>query len=110
MQNQVTDNAAHAGDVVRIPVGNTYLGISNGRDYMEWAHAESRLRGDNPDNASLLWTQLVGVVATIAFATMVTFVLLKLIDLTMGIRNTDQDQHDGLDLVEHGEKGYHELV
>jgi ammonium transporter, Amt family len=61
-------------------------------------------------NASLLWIQFVGVVATAAFAAAVTFVLLKTIDLTMGIRSSDEQQHEGLDLVEHGEKGYHEIV
>ncbi len=61
-------------------------------------------------NASLLWIQFVGVVATAAFAALVTFVLLKIIDATMGIRSSDEHQHEGLDLVEHGEKGYHEIV
>lgn len=61
-------------------------------------------------NASLLWIQLVGVVATAAFAAIVTFTLLKVIDATMGIRSSDEHQHEGLDLVEHGEKGYHEIV
>lgn len=61
-------------------------------------------------NPSLLWIQFVGVVATILFSAVVTFVVLKLIDLTMGIRSSNEHQHEGLDLVEHGEKGYHELV
>ncbi len=61
-------------------------------------------------NASLLWIQFVGVAATAAFAAVVTFVLLKIIDATMGIRSGDEQQHEGLDLVEHGEKGYHEIL
>jgi Amt family ammonium transporter len=61
-------------------------------------------------NPSLLWIQFVGVIATAAFAAVVTFVLLKIIDKTMGIRSSDEHQHEGLDLVEHGEKGYHEIV
>ncbi len=61
-------------------------------------------------NASLLWIQFVGVFATAAFAAIVTFVLLKIINATMGIRSSDEHQHEGLDLVEHGEKGYHEIV
>ncbi len=61
-------------------------------------------------NVSLLWVQLVGVVATAAFAGIVTFVLLKVIDKTIGIRSTEEQQHEGLDLVEHGEKGYNELI
>ena len=61
-------------------------------------------------NPSLLWIQFVGVAATILFSAVVTFVVLKLIDLTLGIRSSNEHQHEGLDLVEHGEKGYHELV
>jgi Amt family ammonium transporter len=57
-----------------------------------------------------LWIQFVGVIATAAFAAIVTFVLLKIINATMGIRSSDEQQHEGLDLVEHGEKGYHEIV
>jgi Amt family ammonium transporter len=61
-------------------------------------------------NASLLWVQFVGVVATAAFAALVTYVVLKTINATMGIRSSDEHQHEGLDVVEHGEKGYHEIV
>ncbi len=61
-------------------------------------------------NPGLLGIQCVAVLATILFAATVTFVLLKLIDATIGIRADDEDQHEGLDLVEHGEKGYHEIV
>ena len=61
-------------------------------------------------NPSLLWPQFVAVVVTIIFSATVTFLLLKIIDLTIGIRSSEPDQQEGLDLVEHGEKGYHELV
>ncbi len=61
-------------------------------------------------NAALLWVQFLGVVATAVFSAMVTFVLLKLLDATVGIRSSDEHQHEGLNLVEHGEKGYHEIV
>jgi ammonia channel protein AmtB len=37
-------------------------------------------------------------------------VLLKGINLVAPIRSDDEHEHEGLDLVEHGEKGYHELV
>jgi len=61
-------------------------------------------------NVSLVGIQLVGVAATAAFSAAVTFLLLKLLDAAVGIRSSDEHQHEGLDLVEHGEKGYHELV
>jgi Amt family ammonium transporter len=61
-------------------------------------------------NVVLLGVQLLGIVATAAFAALVTFLLLKILSITMGIRSSDEHQHEGLDLVEHGEKGYHEIV
>jgi len=61
-------------------------------------------------NPSLLWIQFVGVAATILFSAIVTFVILKFLDLTIGIRSTNEHEYEGLDLVEHGEKGYHELI
>ena len=61
-------------------------------------------------NPMLLLIQLIAVLSTIALAALVTFLLLKFIDATIGIRSNDADQSEGLDLVEHGEKGYHELI
>jgi Amt family ammonium transporter len=54
--------------------------------------------------------QCAAVASTIAFSALVTFLLLKGIGATMGIRSIDEHQSEGLDLVEHGEKGYHELA
>jgi Amt family ammonium transporter len=61
-------------------------------------------------NPGQLLVQCAAVGSTIAFSALVTFVLLKVIGATMGIRSNDENQSEGLDLVEHGEKGYHELV
>jgi len=61
-------------------------------------------------NPRQLLVQAVAVGATIAFSALVTFILLKLIAATIGIRSGDENQSEGLDLVEHGEKGYNELI
>jgi Amt family ammonium transporter len=61
-------------------------------------------------NASLVLVQAAAVLATILFSAIVTYVLLKVLTATMGIRSDDAHQTEGLDLVEHGEKGYHELI
>jgi len=58
-------------------------------------------------NPSQLWVQLAGVGATIVIAVVVTFVVLKFLDLVMGIRAQPVHEEEGLDLVEHGERGYH---
>jgi Amt family ammonium transporter len=50
--------------------------------------------------------QLVAVAVTVVFAVAVTFVLLKILDATMGLRVSQQEETQGLDLSQHGEEGY----
>ncbi len=57
-------------------------------------------------NWSLLGVQALGVVAAAAYAAGVTFVLLKIIDKTMGLRVTSDEEREGLDPALHGESGY----
>lgn len=51
-------------------------------------------------------TQLIGVVATIAFAGILSFVIAKLVDATVGLRVKGEDEAVGLDETTHGESGY----
>jgi len=51
-------------------------------------------------------TQLVAVGATIAYAVIATFVIVKVVDLVLGIRVTQKDEEAGLDLSVHGEVAY----
>ncbi|HEY5548368.1 MAG TPA: ammonium transporter [Coriobacteriia bacterium] len=55
---------------------------------------------------ALLGKQLVGVGATIAFSFTVSFIILKLLDSTMGIRVDAETETVGLDIGEHAETGY----
>ena len=57
-------------------------------------------------NLSQLGVQALSVVATAAYSFAVTFVLLKLIDSTIGLRVTEEDERTGLDLAMHGETAY----
>jgi len=57
-------------------------------------------------NPMQLVYQLVGVVATIAFSLTVSLVLLKLIDLTIGLRVDAETEVAGLDVSEHAETAY----
>ena len=50
--------------------------------------------------------QIVAVVVTWAFSLVMTFVLLKILDATMGLRVSEQDEVRGLDLTQHDEEGY----
>lgn len=51
-----------------------------------------------------LWVQVEGVLATIAYSAVLTFVILKVIDVIIGIRVSSDDERMGLDLSQHGER------
>ncbi len=57
-------------------------------------------------NPSLLVTQIIAVVVVAAYAAAVTFVLLKLIDVTIGLRVSQEEEALGLDSSQHGEVAY----
>jgi Amt family ammonium transporter len=57
-------------------------------------------------NAALVGTQLLGVAAAAAYAGVVTFAIVKIIDLTIGLRVGVDEEREGLDSVLHGETGY----
>ena len=57
-----------------------------------------------PTMLGQLWVQLEGVLATIAYSAIVTFIILKVIDLIIGIRVEADDERMGLDLSQHGER------
>ncbi|ENW06341.1 MULTISPECIES: ammonium transporter [Acinetobacter] len=57
-----------------------------------------------PTFAGQLWVQVEGVLATIAYSAIVTFIILKVIDLVIGIRVSADDERMGLDLSQHGER------
>jgi len=60
--------------------------------------------------ASQLWAQLVGVVITILYAGIVSFVLLKIVDSVIGLRVAEDDEERGLDISLHNEQGYYSEV
>ena len=57
-------------------------------------------------NPGLLLTQLIAVVVVGVYAAGVTFVLLKLINLVVGIRVSPAEEASGLDTSQHGEAAY----
>ena len=54
----------------------------------------------------LLTGQIVAALVTIVYAVGVTFVLIKILDVTMGLRVSQEEEMRGLDLAQHGEEGY----
>lgn len=55
---------------------------------------------------SQLGVQLTGVIATIMFTAVATFVSLKIVDAIVGLRVTDEEETEGLDINQHDERGY----
>lgn len=53
-----------------------------------------------------LWVQFEGVAFTVVYTALVTLVILKVIDLVMGLRVSDEEETIGLDLALHNERGY----
>ncbi|MDO9625202.1 ammonium transporter [Pseudomonas sp.] len=53
-----------------------------------------------------LWVQFEGVAFTVVYTAVLTFVILKVIDLVMGLRVSDEEETVGLDLALHNERGY----
>jgi Amt family ammonium transporter len=68
----------------------------------------------NPDGANgliygnydLIKNQLIAVIVTGIYSFVVTAVILKILDSIMGLRVPDQEEIEGLDITQHGEKAY----
>ncbi len=54
-------------------------------------------------NPGQVWTQVEGVIVTIVYCAVVSFILLKVIDLIIGLRVSKEQEVAGLDLSLHGE-------
>jgi len=54
----------------------------------------------------LLIGQIVAVLVTVVFAGVGSLILLKLIDIVIGLRVNAEAEQRGLDITEHGEDGY----
>ena len=50
--------------------------------------------------------QLVGVVAVLIWSVVISYIVIKVVDATIGLRVDEEDEIEGLDLVAHGERGY----
>ncbi len=53
-----------------------------------------------------LWVQLVGAAATAVWAGVLTYVIVKLVGAFVGLRVSEEEENEGLDITTHGERGY----
>ena len=68
----------------------------------------------NPDGANglffgnpgQLWIQFVSVIASMIFAFVMTLIILKVVDIIMGLRVTEEEEIKGMDVSLHNEAGY----
>ncbi|WP_026471700.1 ammonium transporter [Alkanindiges illinoisensis] len=57
-----------------------------------------------PSLGKQLWIQAEGVLATIIYSGVVTFILLKIVDVIIGLRVNEEQEREGLDITQHGER------
>ncbi|MHB8223649.1 MAG: ammonium transporter, partial [Desulfurivibrionaceae bacterium] len=57
-------------------------------------------------NPQLLGIQAMDALTTIAYSVVVTFIILKVVDLVIGLRVSEEEEEQGLDLTQHSEIGY----
>ena len=53
-----------------------------------------------------VWIQAQGVLVTIVLSGVVSFIAYKLVDLVIGLRVTEEEEREGLDISSHGETAY----
>jgi Amt family ammonium transporter len=93
-------------DVVGVHgVGGTWGAIATG---LFASKAVNEAGGDGLfyGNPGQLWTQIVAVVATYALAIVMTAIILKVVDMMVGLRVSEEDEVAGLDLSQHSETAY----
>jgi Amt family ammonium transporter len=71
------------------------LGIFSGQGYAEGMAMDSQLK-----------VQFIGVLSTLVYTAVLTFALLKLVNLMVGLRVDDEEETQGLDISQHDERGY----
>jgi ammonium transporter, Amt family len=54
-----------------------------------------------------VWAQTKGVLITVVWSGVVSVVAFKLVDLVIGLRVTEEQEREGLDITSHGETAYH---
>ena len=60
--------------------------------------------GGSPGSVGQLELQAIGVVSTLVYSGVMSFILLKVIDVVVGLRVEREEEREGLDIVLHGEQ------
>ncbi len=91
-------------DVVGVHgIGGTWGALATG------LFASAAVGGTNglfAGNAALMGPQILSVIGTIIYAGGLSWIILKILDVTLGLRVTEEEEQMGLDLSQHNEAGY----
>ncbi len=87
-------------------IGGMWGAIATGIFASVAINAGIGLEGLITGEVELFWKQIVAVAATMAYSFIVTAVILKALDVTMGLRATEAQEMEGLDINQHGERAY----
>ncbi len=56
--------------------------------------------------AHQLWVQAEGVIITMVWSSVVAVIAYKIVDMILGLRVTEEEEREGLDITSHGESAY----
>jgi Amt family ammonium transporter len=95
-------------DVVAVHgVGGTWGAVATGF-FASTAINSAGADGLFAGNPAQLGVQVVSVLATVAYSFVLSFIILKIVDATMGLRVSEEEEVEGLDLSQHGERAYNQ--
>ena len=83
------------GTILAGVFASSELGVFSGQGYAEGMAMLSQLK-----------VQAIGVISVLIFTTVVTYLILKLVDMMVGLRVDAEQETYGLDLSQHDERGY----
>ena len=87
-------------------IGGIWGGIATGLFGQTAINSVAKWNGLFFGDVKLLIAQIIGIVITIVFAGVMTFLIIKVMKLFMDIRVEKSEEADGLDVAEHGETAY----
>ena len=61
---------------------------------------------DFPGIGAQVWIQFQGVLTTVIWSAVVAFIAFKIVDLVIGLRVSEEEEREGLDISSHGETAY----
>ncbi len=62
--------------------------------------------GESYSIGGQVWIQFQGVLTTVILSAVVSFIAYKIVDLVIGLRVTEEEEREGLDISSHGETAY----